>query len=118
MRKLEPLVREVMPIPERIYAAARRVNTPEEVERYFPGFKVLIDATEQEIPRPGRSDKRRSHYSGKKKRHTVKIQITVNEDGLITHKPKHAKGRRHDYDILKKSKPMLPPGVEPTLDLG
>ena len=42
MRKLEPLAREVMPIPERIYAAARRANTPEEVERYFPGFKVLL----------------------------------------------------------------------------
>ena len=35
MRKLEPVVMEVMPIPERIYAAARRASTPEEVERYF-----------------------------------------------------------------------------------
>ena len=71
MRKLEPLVREVIPIRERTYAATRRASTPEEVERYFPGFSVLIDAAEQEIPRPGRSDKRRSHYSGKKRRHTV-----------------------------------------------
>ncbi|MDG7041380.1 MAG: hypothetical protein JRN66_09015 [Nitrososphaerota archaeon] len=65
IRKLEPVVREVMPIPERVYAAARRANTPEEVERYFPGFKVSIDVTEQEIPRHGRSGKRRSHYSGR-----------------------------------------------------
>ncbi len=105
MRKLEPLVREVMPIPERIYAAARRANTPEEVERYFPGLSVLIDAAEQEIPGPGRDDKRRSHYSGKKKEHTVRTQITVNGDGLIVHKTKHARGRRHDYDIFKKSHP-------------
>lgn len=58
------------------------------------------------MPRPGRS-----HYSGKK-RHIVKTQ-TVNRDGLITHKAEHARGRRHDYDIFKKSKPELPPGVEP-----
>ncbi|MDG7052095.1 MAG: hypothetical protein JRN19_06570 [Nitrososphaerota archaeon] len=109
MRKLESLVREVVPIPERIYAATRRTNTPEEVEKYFPDFRAFIDATEQEIPRLGRSGKRRSHYSGRKKRHTVKTQITVNEDGLITHKAKHARGRRHD--IFKKSKPKLPPGV-------
>ncbi|MGC9145997.1 MAG: transposase family protein [Nitrososphaeria archaeon] len=77
IRKLEPLVREVMPIPEKVYAATRRANTPEEVEKYFPDFKAFIDATEQEIPRPRRSDKRKTHYSGKKKRHTVKTQITV-----------------------------------------
>jgi hypothetical protein len=33
--------------------------------RYFPDFKALIDATEQEIPRRGRKAKRESHYSGK-----------------------------------------------------
>jgi hypothetical protein len=37
-------------------------------------------------------------YSGKKKRHTVKIQLTVNGDGLIVHRTKLARGRRHDYD--------------------
>jgi hypothetical protein len=44
MHKLEPLIREVVPIPERIYAVTKRANTPEEVKRYFPGFRVLIDA--------------------------------------------------------------------------
>ncbi len=36
-------------------------------------------------------------YSGKKKRHTVKNQLTVNKDGYILHKVAYKKGRRHDY---------------------
>jgi hypothetical protein len=38
------------------------------------------------------------YYSiGKKKRHTVKNQITVNNRGYIIHKANHKKGKRHDY---------------------
>ena len=52
------------------------------MERYFPGFKAFVDATEQEIPRPKNVTKRKTHYSGKRKRHTVKTQLTVNSKGL------------------------------------
>ena len=118
MRILEPLVKECIPLPQKIYAATRRARTPEEVERYFPGFKAFIDGTEQEIPRPKNKAKRKSHYSGKKKRHTVKTQLTVNKDGLIVHRTPHARGRRHDYDVFKQNHPTLPPGVRPGVDLG
>lgn len=43
--------------------------------KYFPELKAIIDATEQEIPRPKDRKKRKTHYSGKKKRHTVKKQL-------------------------------------------
>jgi hypothetical protein len=118
MRMLEPVVREILPIPQKLHDRAKRVNTPEEVEEYFPGFKAFIDATEQEIPRPKDKAKRKSHYSGKKKRHTVKTQLTVNQNGAVIHKTKHARGRRHDYDIFKDRHPTLPNGVRPETDLG
>ena len=118
IRYLELLVRECTPLPEKIYEKTRRARTVEEVEEYFPGFKAFIDATEQEIPRPKNRQKRKTHYSGKKKRHTVKTQLTVNKDGLIVHKTNHARGRRHDYDIFKQSHPKLPEGVRPGTDLG
>ena len=35
---------------------------------------------------------RKTHYSDKKKRHAVKTQLTVNQDGLIIHKTAHAVG--------------------------
>jgi len=118
MRVLEPLVKECIPIPKKLYERAERAKTVEEVEDYFPGFKAFIDATEQEIPRPKNKRKRRSHYSGKMRRHAVKVQLTVNSKGLIIHKTPHARGRRHDYDIFKTSHPRLPPEVNLNLDLG
>ena len=118
VQKLEPLVKECIPLPKKVYERARRARTAEEIEEYFPGFKTMIDATEQEIPRPKNNKKRKSHYSGKRKRHTVKTQLTVNEKGLITHKTIHARGRRHDYDIFKRNHPELPGRVTPYVDLG
>jgi hypothetical protein len=91
IRMLEPLVTQVLPLPGKIHQRARRLGTLDEVEALFPGFKAFLDATEQEIPRPRDKAKRKTHYSGKKKRHTVKTQITVNADGLILHKTPHAR---------------------------
>ena len=46
----------------------------EEVEEYFPGFMAFVDCTEQPMQRPLKNKKkRRLFYSGKKKKHTVKI---------------------------------------------
>jgi hypothetical protein len=84
----------------------------------FPGFEAFIDATEQEIPRPKNKQKRKTHYSGKKKKHTVKTQLTVNKQGLIVHKSRHAKGSTHDYALYKHSHPKLPKEITSKLDLG
>jgi len=118
IRMIAPLVKECVPLPKKVYGRVRRVRTLEEVEEYFPGFKAMIDALEQEIPRPKDREKRKSHYSGKKRRHTVKTQLTVNSNGLIVHKTNHARGRRHDYAIFKQNHPELPDGVRPYVDLG
>ena len=52
IRKIEPLVRKCLPIPQKRYSLSTRLRTPQEVERYFPGFISCIDCTEQQIPRP------------------------------------------------------------------
>ncbi len=47
------MVRQCLPIPQKIYNKTKRLKTPsEEVEQYFPGFLAFIDSTEQQIPRP------------------------------------------------------------------
>ncbi len=118
IRKLEPLVSEVLPLPKKQHKKARRLQTLDEVEAMFPGFKAFLDATEQEIPRPKSKRKRKTHYSGKKKRHTVKTQITVNKDGLVVHKAGHARGSRHDYSLFKWRHPCLPDTVCLGVDRG
>ncbi len=85
------------------YYITKRLKTPEEVEKYFPGFLAFTNCTEQQIPRPIDKNKRKMYYSGKKKRHTtVKNQLMVNNRGYILHKIRHKKGRKHDYYIYKK----------------
>jgi hypothetical protein len=118
IRALEPAAQAILPLPKKIHDATRRLQTLEEVEAYFPGFKAFIDATEQEIPRPNAKLKRKTHYSGKKKRHTVKTQLTVNRNGLIVHKTNHARGSRHDYALFKQHPPRLPKQVKADVDLG
>jgi hypothetical protein len=120
IRYLEPAVRECLPLPKKVHQITRRLRTIEEVEKFFPGFKAFIDATEQEIPRPKKDTrKRKTHYSGKRKRHTVKTQLTVNSNGLIVHKTdRHARGRRHDLDVYRERRPDLPREVQSVFDLG
>jgi hypothetical protein len=80
---LEPLVKRCIPLPKKLYKRTRRLGTIDEVEEYFPGFKAFIDSTEQEIPRPKNKRRRKSYYSGRKKKHTVKTQYMVNSEGVI-----------------------------------
>jgi hypothetical protein len=118
IKKLEPLVSEALPLPKKEYDKVRRLQSIDEIEAMFPGFKAFLDATEQEIPRPKAKRKRRTHYSGKKKRHTVKTQLTVNKQGLIIHKTRHVKGSMHDYALYRRSHPHLPDNIRMHLDLG
>ena len=50
IQKIEGLTRQCVPIPQKIYPLTKRLKTPEEVERYFPGFLFFYDFTEQQIP--------------------------------------------------------------------
>ena len=116
---LESLLKECIPLPKKIYKRTKRLRTIDEVEQYFPGFKAFIDSTEQEIPRPKNKRKRKSYYSGRKRKHTVKTQLMVNTEGLILHKTGHSNGRKNDYDIYKHNHPTITPSqVDSIVDLG
>jgi hypothetical protein len=41
------MIRKCVPIPQKIYNITKRLKTPEEVEKYFPGFMTFIVSTEQ-----------------------------------------------------------------------
>ena len=119
IQKIESLVRGCAPIPQKMCRLTKRLRTPQEAERHFPGFIAFTDCTEQQIQsRPENRRREKMHYSGKRKRLTVKTQIMVSNQGLIIHKASHKKGRRHDYDIHKKSHPATPKQVASVFDLG
>jgi hypothetical protein len=47
IQKIEGPIRSCIPIPQKIYNITKRLKTPEEVEKYYPGFLAFIDSTEQ-----------------------------------------------------------------------
>jgi hypothetical protein len=77
-----------------------------------PDVAVIIDTLEQPVQRPKGRQKR--FYSGKKKRHTLKSQVAVDEEtGAIVDVAEGVPGPTADIKVLKKSKLLkrLPRGV-------
>jgi len=101
----------------------KREITKDDAEKLIQE-SMLIDATEQHIERPGDNDKQKSHYSGKKKSHTVKTdhevlrsEIRVRKDGKIRHVSKSVAGSMHDLK-LHESEPALDPNTRAFVDSG
>jgi hypothetical protein len=77
-----------------------------------PGLAVVIDTFEQRTQRPKR--RQRAYYSGKKKAHTLKSQVGVDEDsGRVVDVSDTVPGPWADIKLLKKSRLLrrLPEGV-------
>ena len=77
-----------------------------------PDVAVLIDTFEQPVQRPRRRQKR--FYSGKKKRHTLKSQVAVDEESVrIVDVAPSAPGPTADIQLLRGSQLLqrLPQGV-------
>ena len=68
---------------------------------------LIIDCTEQPIQRPKDEASQRAHYSGKKKRHTLKTEYIVIADGRIAGVSPSHPGSHHDLTI-RRTGPALP----------
>src|SRR3954454_653060 len=73
---LERAGQDTMRMPDP--GAARRKRLPA-LLKDTPGLAVVIDSFEQRTQRPRR--RQRAYYSGKKKAHTLKTQVAVDEEG-------------------------------------
>jgi hypothetical protein len=93
IKNITPLLAKVFKVP------TRRIEnklTEEEISYY------LIDATEQEINRPKKGQKK--YYSGKKKKHTIKNQIIINDKMKICSVTKSVEGKKHDKKLYDESR--------------
>ena len=69
----------------------------------YPDLLAIVDATEQRVRRSSDAQIQRAHYSGKKKRHTRKTQLIVNEQGQIRDVSASTPGRVHDLEHFRQS---------------
>jgi hypothetical protein len=84
IQKIEPLIRNYLPIPQKIYNITKRLQTPDEIEKYFPVFPSFIDCTEQQIPRPIDNKRKRicSIWERRKGAYYKDTQILVNNQAV------------------------------------
>lgn len=85
-----------------------------------PELVVVIDSFEQRVQRPQERSEADKHYSGKKKQHTLKSQIAVDEySGEIVDIADSVLGPTHDLTLLEASGLLnrLPPEVGAIGDL-
>jgi hypothetical protein len=68
-----------------------------------PDLMAIVDATEQRVRRSSDHQTQREHYSGKKKGHTRKTQIIVNEKGTIRDASTSIPGKTHDLELFRQS---------------
>jgi hypothetical protein len=113
-------VRRCLPALEQAGRDTMRMPDPGSVRRKklpalladTPGLAVVIDSFEQRTHRPRR--RQRAYYSGKKKAHTLKTQVGVDEEsGRVVDVSDTAPGPWADIKLLKKSRLLkrLPEGV-------
>ena len=103
LHRIEPIVAQVLGVKRTIRVSA------EEAEA------LIVDATEQPIQRPSR--KQRCWYSGKKKRHTIKTEAIITQQGKIVSVSRPVPGRVHDLALRRRSSP-LPKGSRLYADSG
>jgi len=115
---LEQAGRDTMRLPDP--GRKRRRSLPELLQD-TPELAVVIDSFEQKVQRPKHKDERDDWYSHKKRSHTTKSQIAVDEEtGRIVDVSASVTGRTHDLTLLKQSGLLarLPDGVGGLGDLG
>ena len=113
---LERAGKDTMRMPDP--GAARRKRLPA-LLKDTPGLAVVIDSFEQRTQRPKRQQ--RAYYSGKKKAHTLKSQVAVDEEsGRFVDVSDSVPGRWADIKLLRRSRLLkrLPAGVGGIGDLG
>lgn len=114
---LEAAGRDSMRMPD---PGKKRRKTLDRLLSETPALAVIIDTFEQRVQRPRERKLADEHYSGKKKQHTLKTQLAVNEEtGEICDIAESVVGPTADLTLLKQSGLLtrLPEGVGAIGDL-
>ena len=83
------------------------------------GANFSIDAAERLLQRPVNEDKQRAKYSGKKKTHTDKNLLLVNENTKkVVYLSETVEGKKHDKKLADESQISYPANASLTQDTG
>ncbi len=115
---LEQAGKDTMRMPD---PGRKRRRSLDALLKDIPELVVVIDSFEQKVQRPADRAARDALYSGKKKTHTLKSQVTVDEaTGEIVDVSDSVPGPRADVKLAEQSRVLerLPDGVGAVADCG
>jgi hypothetical protein len=114
---LEQAGRDTMRLPD---PGRKHRRTLDALLAALPEVVVIIDSFEQRVQRPRDRQAADDLYSGKKKQHTLKSQLAVDEEGRIVDVADSVRGPTADITLLERSGLLerLPAGVGGMGDLG
>jgi hypothetical protein len=122
------VIQRVLPLLEQAGRDTMRLPDPGKKHRHtldallaaLPEVVVIIDSFEQRVQRPKHRQAADDLYSGKKKQHTLKSQVAVDEEGRVVDVAESARGPTADLTLLKQSGLLdrLAPEVGALGDLG
>lgn len=124
LRRLLPLIISVLPCPEVWDVVEEKQDSKEVVTlplKQLTDEHVLIDATEQQVYRPGKDNEtRKRYYSGKKKAFTLKTQLVTDNNHHILAISISVPGAMHDKKLCDNVKTLekLPDGCNADADKG
>ncbi len=83
------------------------------------GANLSLDGTERRLQRPVNKDKQKEKYSGKKKTHTDKNLLLVNENTKkVVYLSATVEGKKHDKKLADESRISYPTNASLTKDTG
>jgi len=98
---------------------ARKAAEVAQILERCPGLEFIIDGVERPIQRPKEKERQRAHYSGKKKRHTVKnVVVTDKRTRKIEALSETSEGKAHDKRVADDAGYRFPPGSKVWKDTG
>ena len=123
LRRLLPVIRDGSPSPAVWQVLESDTEVPESevlTLEQVADDRVLVDATEQRVSRPGDPERRKACYSGKKKAFTLKTQLVTNGEHQILAISEAVPGAEHDKKLSDAVGTLahLPDGCEVDADKG
>ena len=89
------------------------------IEAQEGGANLSLDATERRLQRPVNDEKQREKYSGKRKTHTDKNLLLVNENTKkVVYLSETVEGKMHDKKLADESHISYPSHASLTQDTG
>lgn len=119
MHRLQPVLETAL--ARKMVLPERKLERIEQVLQRYPDVKdVMIDGTERPIARPKDPERKKEHYSGKKRRHTRKHLAVVDEGKRVLVLTQAREGKVHDKRLLDEEEVVqgIPDEIVIAVDLG